>query len=141
MTTERRTNKDVVQDAFSALNDRDRDAFIELHSDDVVLHVADEEIQGVDAVVEEEWAHFDAFPDLTLTPDAIHAEDEIVGVRWTAAGTHEGEFKGIEPTMGNVDYSIMGMFRAADGKIEEVWLVADRLALLQQLGIVDPPTE
>lgn len=76
-----------------------------------------------------------------MTPDAIIADDESVGVRWTVAGTHEGEFNGIEPTGRTVTYSIMGMFRVADARIAEVWLVADRLGLLQQLGVIEPPTE
>lgn len=136
----RQTSKEVVQRTFDALNDRDRESFVQLHADDAVLHFVDEEIRGVEAITAEEWEHFDAFPDLTLIPDAMLAEDDTVAVRWTAVGTHEGEFNGIEPTGTEVEYSLMGMFRVKDGTIAKVWLAADRLGLMQQLGVINPLT-
>lgn len=39
-----------------------------------------------------------AFPDATLEIEDMLAEGDRVATRWTAAGTHEGEFMGVEPT-------------------------------------------
>lgn len=70
-----------------------------------------------EAVADEEWSHFDAFPDLTLEPDQIVADDGTVAVRWTATGTHEGDLRGISPTGTRVEYQLMGMFRVDDGSL------------------------
>lgn len=94
----------------------------------------------VQAVAEEEWSLFDAFPDLTVEPDEIVAEDSMLAVRWTATGTHQGDFRGIAPTGVRVEYQLMGMFRVEGTQVTEVWLVADGLALLQQLGAVEALT-
>lgn len=141
MATVTRTSKDVVQRGFDALNDRDREAFIELHADDAVVHAFGEEYHGIDAIVDEEFGIFDAFTDLTYTPEYVVAEDQTVAVRWTAAGTHDGEFDGIEATGEEVEFPAMGMFRVEDERIADVWLVADRLGLMEQLGAVEPPAE
>lgn len=102
------TNKDVVQRGFDSLNDRDRDAFIDLHADDAVLHAFGEKFRGIDELVANQFGMFVAFPDFTYTPHAILAEGDTVAARWTVAGTHEGEFDGIEPTGEEVEFPAMG---------------------------------
>lgn len=135
------TNKEIVQAGFDSLNEQDRDAFIDLHADDAVLHVSDEEFRGVDAIVANQFGFIEAFPDLTLTPEAILTEGDMVAARWTIAGTHEGEYNGIEPTGEEVEVPAMGMFRIEDDQLTEVWLEPDQLGLMQQLGVVEPPGE
>lgn len=137
---ETRTNAELVTRGFDALNDRDREAFRELHDDDAVVHAFGEEYRGIDAIVAEEFGIFAAFSDLTYTPEVVIAEGETVAARWTAAGTHDGEFDGIEPTGEDVEFPVMGTFRVENDRIAEVGIVADQLGLLQQLGVVDPPT-
>lgn len=135
------TSKEVVQRGFDTLNERDRSAFTELHADDAVLYAFGKEFRGIDEIVANQFGFFEAFPDFTYAPDAIVAEGEMVAARWTAAGTHEGEFEGIEPTGKEVEFPVMGMFRVEDEQLVEVWLVADQLGLLTQLGVVEPPGE
>lgn len=139
MATTTRTSTEVVQRGFDALNDRDRAAFVELHADDAVLRASGEVIRGIDAIVDEEFAYFDAFPDLTLTLEDLLGTGETVAARWTVEGTHEGEFMGIEPTGEDFEFGAMGIFRVENERITEVWLEADRLGHLQQLGVVDSP--
>lgn len=80
-TATARTYKEIVQQGFDALNDRDRDAFVELHAEDAVLHDTDEEYHGIDDIAEVEFAFFDAFPDLTLTLDEMVADGDTVAAR------------------------------------------------------------
>lgn len=140
MTPAVRTNGDIVSRAIDALNDRDREAFADVHATDVVLHDHGETVHGLDALVDHEWAIFDAFPDAHYSLDDVVVEDDTIAARWTATGTHDGEFRGIAPTGESIEIVAYGMFRVADGVIVEVWLTTDRLGLLQQLGVVDAPT-
>lgn len=140
MTTATTAKGELVRRAFDALNERDRDAFVDLHAEDAVLHAGDEEVRGIEAITEAEFAYFDAFPDLEMSLDALHEAGETVAARWTVAGTHEGEFRGVEPTGEEVQFSTIGTFRVSDGKVSEVWIQADELGLLEQIGALEPPT-
>lgn len=132
------TVKDLVRQVFDALDERDRAAFIDLHTADAELHTGGETIAGIDDLVAAEFAYFDVFPDLAMTIDALYAEGDTASARWTVRGTHEGEFKGIEPTGAVVEFATIGMFRIEDEKIAEVWLEGDHLGLLRQLGVELP---
>ena len=77
-----------------------------------------------------------AFPDVQYTVDDLIAEDDKVVVRWTARGTHHGEFAGISPTGQQVVFSGTDILCVVDGKVVEVWQHADMLGLLHQLGVM-----
>ncbi len=77
-----------------------------------------------------------AFPDLRLAiEDMIAAGDKVV-TRWTARGTHRGEFRGILPTGRSVTWTGITIERIVDGKIVEAWDNWDELGLLRQLGTI-----
>lgn len=141
MATLTQTSKEIVQRGFDALNDRDREAFVALHADEAVIDVFGEEITGIDAIVANQFGLFEAFSDLTYTPEAIIAEDGTVAARWTASGTHDGEFEGIEPTDQAVEFPVMGLFQVEGDQLTDVRIMLDQLDLLQQLGVTEPPTE
>ena len=82
--------------------------------------------------------HRTAFPDFRVVLSMV-AEGNKVAARWTATGTHQGEFMGIPPTGKHMTWTGMNIFRLAGGKIVEVWWIYDTLALMQQLGVM-PPT-
>jgi len=69
-----------------------------------------------------------AYPDLHISIDQTIAEGDWVAYRWTAQGTHE---LGVQLTWSGVTFS-----RIVQGKLVEDRSVADRLTLLEQLGIV-----
>lgn len=140
MTTATPSNGELVRRAFDALNERDWDGFVDLHSEDAVLHAGGDEIRGVDAITDAEFAYFDAFPDLEMSLDAVHEAGATVAARWTVSGTHEGEFRGVEPTGEDVEFSTIGLFRVSGGTVSEVWIEADQLGLLEQIGALEPPT-
>lgn len=140
MATAVRNNEELVRASIDTINEKDREAFTEVQDPEVVHHLGHEVSHGIEAVVAQKWSALDAFSDYTITPETIVSEGEMVATRWTATGTHEGEFNGIEPTGEEFEVSEMGMYRVTDGKIVEVWIAADLLGLLAQLGVVDPPT-
>lgn len=132
-------NKELVRQHFSAVNERDRDAIAALHAEDVVVHSAGRELRGIEAVLQSWWAQLDAVPDLTDAIDMVVAEGDTVAVRYTTTGTHEGEFRGIEPTGTEVEITSMAVVRIEDGELVEWWNHPDRFGLFQQLGVVEPP--
>ena len=74
-----------------------------------------------------------AFPDLKFALDAVVADEDLVFVRWTMRGTHQGEFMGRPPTGHPVEWHGITQFRLARGLVMERWLYADDLALLEQV--------
>ncbi len=80
-----------------------------------------------------------AFPDLHFTIEDQIADEDRVVTRWTARGTHTGEFQGVPPTNKPVGMSGIDIDRIANGKVVECWTNTDELGLLQQLGVVPTP--
>lgn len=58
-----------------------------------------------------------AFPDVEVLVDGIIVEDNEAVVRWTAIGTHQGPFAGVEPSGRRVKFSGMTWQQMEDGKI------------------------
>lgn len=89
--------------------------------------------EGVAALYRELAA---AFPDFHFALDSLIAEGNDVAVRMTGRYTHKGEFLGIPPTGKAISLLKMDVFRFVNGRCVEHWDAADRLGLLQQLGVV-----
>jgi predicted ester cyclase len=79
-----------------------------------------------------------AFPDLKVTVEDLMADGDMVVARVSYSGTHQGTLRGMAPT--GKQFTVMGIniFRIANGKLVEHWGLSDRLAVLQQLGVVPP---
>ena len=69
------------------------------------------------------------------------AEGDYVVERFTASGTHRGEFMGAAPTNRTVTMPGINIFRFRDGKIVERWRNLDVLGFLVQLGVIPAPAE
>lgn len=78
----------------------------------------------------------EAFPDLQITIDEILAEEDIVAARMTWSGTHQGSWRGVEPTGKTATMAMMMFFRFENGLLVELWEVDDQLGLRKQLGLV-----
>jgi steroid delta-isomerase-like uncharacterized protein len=109
----------------------------EIFSGDFTLHDPDlpggaQGPEGITRVVE---TFVDAFPDLQVTLDDELSSGDKVVTRWTSRGTHQGELMGIAPTGRPIEVTAVGIWRVADGKIAEAWLVFDALGMMQQLGV------
>lgn len=138
MTNPNQNATDRIEEVVEALNARDFDRFAATHADDVVLHDHDETLQGVEAAVAHERALYESFPDMQYDVETTVSEGNVVAARWTVTGTHEGEFQGLPPTGNEVVIPAMGVMTVEDREITEVWLVYDRLGLMEQLGALDP---
>ena len=95
------------------------------------------EVRGADTFKEEIGWFRNAFPDLTYTVEDQIAEDDKVVTRWTARGTHQGEFFGVAPTGKRLQMSGIQIDRFEEGgKMVEEWPECDLLGAMRQMGAV-----
>ena len=92
--------------------------------------------EGVKQIVTDMRA---AFPDLEVTQEDQIAEGDKVVTRWSASGTHQGEFQGIPPTGKRVDVTGIVIDRIAGGKITDHWEQFDSMSMMIQLGAIPAP--
>ena len=74
-----------------------------------------------------------AFPDLTLTIEDLVAEGDLIAVRATWRGTHQGSFRGVPAIGRRIEVSGMAFWRVAGGQIRESWNLIDLPTLMRQL--------
>ncbi len=79
-----------------------------------------------------------AFPDLKVTVHAQVAEGDLVVTRWSATGTHLGDFMGHGPTGKAVSIKAIHIHQVSEGRIRHLWEEIDLLGLSSQLGIRFP---
>lgn len=115
----------------------------EVVASDFVAHATsmNGKIMGREAITQYFAALRSAFPDLEFTIEDHIAEGSRVVTRWTARGTHRGDFQGIPATGKQVCLSGIDIDRIADGQIAECWMSLDGLGLLQQLGVIPAPDQ
>lgn len=75
-----------------------------------------------------------AFPDVKITHDFEVERDDTVVIRWTAKGTHTGEFLGLAPTGKVATVTGIDIFRIEGDRLAEFWQEWDQLGMLRQLG-------
>lgn len=120
--------------------DGNLDLVEELYAEDAVEHDPFGDHSGRAAIRENMERVLSAFPDVSATVEDIVGEGDLVAMRVTLRGTHDGEFMGIEPTGKAFEVGNAVFTRLEDGEIVERWVQPDTLGLLQQLGI-EPAVE
>ena len=82
-----------------------------------------------------------AMPDLRVVVEDMIAEGDKVAARYTLEGTHAGELFGIPPTGKRLSVKSISVERVSGGKIREHWRITDSLDMMQQLGVMEQPSE
>ncbi len=143
-------NKAIVRRAYEdGMNKKNLAIIDEVFAPEYVAHFPGvPPIRGVDNIKELIKAFIAAFPDIVFTVEDQIAEGDKVATRWTARGTHQGEFRGfppkthgIPPTGKEVSFSATDIYRISGGKIVEEWNTLEQLDVMQQLGVVSAPPE
>lgn len=135
-------NKAVVRRFFDAWNDADFEVIEEVVATDAAHHDPMDPPDlpsGPEGEKQLIQVYQAAFPDATIDVEDLLAEGNKVAVRWTATGTHEGEFMGIEPTGEEIEITGFEINHIEDGQIIESWVLFDAFGLMQQLGVIEPP--
>ena len=127
----------VVHRHIEALNDQDREAFIDCFDSESTPHGMD-----FDDFVEVEFSFFDAFPDLQYPLHEVVVDGDLVAFRWTFRGTHTGTggpdpLGSVDPTHEEVEVTGINIARVENGKIVEYTAEWDVLELLETLGIIE----
>jgi steroid delta-isomerase-like uncharacterized protein len=131
-------NKSIAKRAFEEILSKGNfNLAQELYAKDFVNH-------GVhrDATLEEDQAALkgwhQAFPDLSIVPEKLIAEGDLVTVYWKARGTNTGTGNDLPATDKAVELAGITIWRIVDRKIKEEWSAFDQLSLMQQLGLLPP---
>jgi steroid delta-isomerase-like uncharacterized protein len=128
-------NKALVQRLFLEMDRHDFLTMMELCSD-CVYHLPLVGVLRGEALNQFFVSMLAAFPDHERTVEDQFSDDLHVVTRWTATGTHQGQFMGVAPTGKRVTITGISIHRIRDGKIVEEWQEWDSLGLMQQLGVV-----
>ena len=122
-------------------NQRSQAAAVETIAPTFVAHhpAFPEGIRGPEGIMQTAAMFRAGFPDLHYAPDDLISEGDKVAVRWTARGTHQGDFMGIPPSGKPVTVTGIDIFRIANGQLVEAWVSSDLLGLLQQIGAIPTP--
>jgi steroid delta-isomerase-like uncharacterized protein len=136
-------NKALAKRAFEELLSKGRFELAEqLYAKDFVNHGIHRDIEfDEDQAALKGWHK--AFPDLTITPEKLIAESDMVAIYWIARGTNTGTGNGLPATGKKAEQSGITIWRIVNGKIKEEWSAFDQLSLMQQLGLLpnQKPTE
>jgi steroid delta-isomerase-like uncharacterized protein len=112
-----------------------------LHSDFVCWDPNSEtgEIRGAQTIKDEIEYFRNAVPDLTYTVEDQIAEGDKVVTRYTASGTHQGEFFGVAPTDNSIEMTGITIDRFEEGRLVEEWPEYDLLGAMRQVGAIPDP--
>jgi steroid delta-isomerase-like uncharacterized protein len=108
----------------------------EVVTEDFVAHITGRDFRGVDGVKEAAMVIRTAFPDVEITHHDVVSTEDRVAIRWTADGTHRGEYVGVPPTGKRIHVDGVDMFHIRSGKIAELWVAYDNLGMLQAMGAI-----
>ena len=129
-------NKAIARRAFEEILSKGRfELANELYAKDFINH-------GIhrDASLEEDQAALkgwhQAFPDVTIVPEKLIAEDDLVTIYWIANGTNTGTGNGLPATGKKAELAGITIWRIVDGKIKEEWSAFDQLSMMQQLRLL-----
>jgi steroid delta-isomerase-like uncharacterized protein len=140
MSTEQ--NKALIRKFETLINARDLDTALTLFSPDYVDHTPAVGLpSGIEGVRAFFMMVFAAFPDHQNSSLDIIAEGDKVVERACGEGTQQGMFLGVPPTGKRIAWSWIDIWRIMNGKLVEHWVEVDMRGVMQQLGMVPPPTQ
>jgi steroid delta-isomerase-like uncharacterized protein len=135
-------NKTITRRYFEDMwNKGDVAVSDELIAADIVGHVSGTTLHGIETLKQRLSMLHAIYSEPRFTVEDQVAEGDKVLTRWTFRGKHTGETMGAAPTGKQVTVTGMNLFRLTGGKIAEIWLNADDMGELQQLGIIPVPVQ
>jgi len=135
-------HKATVRELYETIDRHDFDTFKEFFASDGICHIAGApKVLPIEVGIQFIQSFCKAFPDSLHTIKDIIAERDKVAVRFVLDGSHKGEFSGIAATGNPIKSEGIHIYWFVEGKIGEMWIVEDKLSLMQQLGMELKPKE
>ncbi len=137
MTIETSTTETIEQISRAVIergfNNGDLDGLEAFVAPDMVEHQhgATSGIDGLRALITELRT---SFPDLHLEIQDTATSGDTAWFRIRSTGTNDGPIWGRPATGRPIDITVIDVMRVVDGRMVEHWGVADRLAMLTQIG-------
>ena len=141
-TAQLEANKDLVRRFTEALNAANWDALDELVTEDFTRHsqaTAGPEVHSREEFIQLQESFLVTFPDQRVTIEKLVAEGDEVAALATYSGTQTGPMDQFPATGRSVESTILAFFRIDAGRIAELWVEWDNVAMLTQLGLFPPP--
>jgi steroid delta-isomerase-like uncharacterized protein len=130
-------NKALVRRYYDeVLTGGDRKLLARLLDPGFVSHISGGPDAGAEAYAAAVAVTHAAFPDLVITVHDQVAEDDKVVTRWSATGTHAGDFAGVPATGRVITVSGIHIHRIRHGRLIEHWEELNLLGVLRQLGVM-----
>jgi steroid delta-isomerase-like uncharacterized protein len=135
------TTREAFEQGTETFNAHDMDGFAAVLADDVVFAAPGGiEGQGKEACAAFFGGWIEAFPDAHVEITGVHIVDDVAVEEGAFTGTHHGVLRTpdgeIPPTGRPVRIDYIQVLRFRDGKHVSFHLMFDRLAMLEQLGLV-----
>jgi predicted ester cyclase len=134
---------EIMRRKFAALNAQDEAKMRSYFSHDAEKEVPGGVLHGSDQIAAFVAAFWEAFPNLKLTVTSEIEQGPVVAVRGRMTGTHSGTLRtpgGDIPATGrDIDLAFSDDYEVQAGLIVSSHLLLDRLALLEQLGVIPAP--
>lgn len=129
-------NKALAKRAFEELLSKGQfELAAQLYAKDFVNHGIHRDISlEEDQAALKGWHQ--AFSDISITPEKLIAEGDLVAIYWIARGTNTGTGNGLPATGKKAEQAGITIWRIVNGKIKEEWSAFDQLSLMQQLGLL-----
>ena len=130
-------NKAIVRGIIEDFNHGHLDSVVELSAPDLINHSAPPGVPPTREGWKQLLAMFKTgFPDIHFQIEQLIAEGDLVMVRFTGHGTHQGELMGIPATGREVAFSGVVILRFANGKMVERWEQFDMMGMMTQIGAI-----
>jgi steroid delta-isomerase-like uncharacterized protein len=135
-------NKNLIHRFTASINAADWDALDELLTADFSRH--SQATPNVQVNSREEFKKLQesflvSMPDQQITIEMLIAEGDKVAAYATYSGTLTGPMGEFPATGKSMESKFISIFRIEEGRIAELWVEWDNLAMLTQLGLFPPP--
>jgi steroid delta-isomerase-like uncharacterized protein len=138
------STREAFERGTDTFNAHDIEGFTAVLADDVVFEApGGMRGEGKESCAGFYGSWFAAFPDAHVDVHDVHFVDDVAVEEGTFTGTHEGVLHtptgDIPPTGRPVEVGYIQVLRFRDGETVSFNLMFDRLAMLEQLGLVPTP--
>ena len=137
-------NKNLIHRFTEATNAADWDAFDALLTKDFRRHcqaTPNVKVNSREEFKKLQESFLASMPDQHITIEMIIAEGDKVAGYATYSGTLTGPMGEFPATGKSMESKFISIFRIEEGRIAELWVEWDNLAMLSQLGLFPPPKQ